>query len=166
MHCSTRRSPGSGPMTVTLCLLGLMILQVSSLPTPKVQRDDPSQPEIWPVSNICGFQTTPAANCDCDSLLDHDARDAYCTIYKMTEKRHEFWDSFSTQSRLINVRFVVDSSHGQLDYVPVDAFPHLKALKVLEIRGASIETLEANTFESLKQLTELKLTGNRVRFSH
>lgn len=114
------------------------------------------------LENICDVQNSLSAFCVCDSLDEQDALDARCTVFNMTDQNDAIWESFSSQSRLSEVQLVVDGSDGQMHFVPVNAFRHLKALKVLEIRGAGIDALGSHTFAELKQLAELKLTRNKV----
>lgn len=167
------------PWILTFCLVAC-VLGASGLPATKEEHDadadrkqeaarlkegvkGSARARKVELENICEIQASLSAFCLCDSLVEQDALDARCTVFNMTDENDVIWESFSSQSRLSELQFIVDGTDGQMHFVPVSAFRHLKALKVLEIREAAIDTLAAHTFAELKQLTELKLTRNKVR---
>ena len=131
-------------------------------PGGRLKEGSKARPRKIELENICDVQHSLSAFCVCDSLEPQDALDARCTVFNMTDQNDVIWESFSSQGRLTEVQFLVDGTEGQMHFVPVNAFRHLKALKTLEIRGAAIDALGSHTFAELKQLAHLKLTRNKV----
>lgn len=168
---------------VLVLLVGWMALTASFVPTTNAQYESVAErkreqvrfndqqvlrskslakPGGAELENICDVQTSLSLFCTCDSLNLQDATDARCSVFNVSDQNDSIWESFQTQTGLLDVQLNVQE-HGQLNFLPAVALRNLPNLKSLQVREASIDTLVSQTFVDVTQLVELKLNRNKVR---
>ncbi|KAI9560703.1 hypothetical protein GHT06_011653 [Daphnia sinensis] len=126
------------------------------------QEDEDSALAESKLENICDIQSSLSAYCICDSLTLHDANEAKCSVFNVSDQNDSIWESFKTQAGLQELQLNVHED-GRLNFLPAVALRNLPDLTSLQVRDATIDTLASQTFVDVTQLHELRLNRNKIR---
>lgn len=115
--------------------------------------------------NICDVRSTLSVYCICDSLLLNDASEAKCSVFNVSDQNDSIWELFKTQIGIHELQLNVQED-GRLNFLPAAVLRNLPGLTSLQVRGATIDTLAAQTFVDVTHLQELRLNHNKVYRQH